>query len=547
MMDVKRRMRQKLRLPFYMAGLLVLVITGVLAVSPAVMQAQVLTNNGATVKTEGGAIVYIEGSMLNSSGTYDNTGTTTIRGHCTNNGTIGDTGSIFVSGDWINNSTFNRGLGIVILNGTSAESFGGSAITTFHNLKVDSGGAKNFNQSEIVDDTMDFHNGVCFTSQTNLLTFTTNGNWIEAAPASYVNGPCGKNFNSTTEWRYPIGKKLWSDAVARVNTVGVKPSASTASTFRCEYFDSSFSNTTSLDTVTGDTLFLVSNRQFWHIDQTSSTPYINAAVRLYWITGDYPPNSITSNPLRLTVVQWNGTRWKDRGQAAVNGNYDAGNILSKVDTQWGLLPNECFTIGDTDEPGLPVELDHFAAMQVGDHVQLEWLTRSEIENLGFEVERRAASEASPELVQSWRTNPDLRGKSTYGADYLTQDVPPADGEYRYDLYQRDMDGARWHVGTETLLYKHVPQDAPMTLDLFPNPATENTSQLRIGAQNATTNLRLEVVDATGRTLYDAQLGSISAGYQNFLLPGLAKLASGSYQVRILGGSQIATKTLLITH
>jgi hypothetical protein len=546
MRDVKRQGRRKQSLPYRMAGLLLFVIAVAIVGSPVLVQAQVLTNNGATVKTEGGAIVYIEGSMLNSSGTYDNTGTTTVRGHCTNNGTIGDTGSIYVSGDWINNATFNRGLGTVILNGTAAESFGGSAITTFHNLKVDSGGAKNFNQSEIVDDTMDFHNGVCFTSQTDLLTFTTNGNWIEAAVASYVNGPCAKNFNSTTEWRYPIGKKLSTDVTARVNTVGVKPSVSTASTFRCEYFDSSFSNTTSLDTVTGDTLFYVSNLQFWHIDQTSSTPYINASARLYWILGDYGLPGPTSNPLRLTVVQWNGSRWKDRGQASVTGTDTAGSILSKVDTQWGLSPNECFTIGDTDEPGLPVELDHFDAMQVGDHVQLEWLTRSEIENLGFEVERSASGE-SPELVQSWRTNPDLRGKSVYGADYVTQDVPPTDGEYRYDLYQRDMDGARWHVATETLLYKNVPEVAPLTLDLFPNPATENISQLRIGSQQPITNFRLELIDATGRTVYDAQLGPIAAGYQNFILPGLAKLASGSYQLRVLGGSQIATKTLLIAH
>jgi hypothetical protein len=496
-------------------------------------RAQIFTNTGASVQTTTGAIVQMNGSMLNSSGTYNNTGTTTVTGSVTNNATIGDSGTINVAGDWINNLTFNRYVGTVVMNG-GAQNFAGTAVTTFNNLIIQGGSNKTFNQAEIVDGLMTFTNGVCVTTQTNLLTYTVNGSWTGAAAASYVSGPAAKNFNSTTEFTYPIGKS------GRVNMAGVTPTNATAVTYRAEYFYQPYVNITSMVSP----LKVVSNIHYWNIDQTTGTT--TAKVRLYWISGDYNIPSYLSDLTKLVVAMWNGSAWTDQGNSATaTGSYVSGNIQSNTIATWGLLPNQHFTLGsDSVDNGLPVELDHFAAKQVGDHIELEWLTRSEIENLGFEIERSPLGQM-PTLIQSWQTNPDIKGKSPYGADYQVVDTPPADGAYNYDLYQRDMNGERWHIGTETLLYKHVPENAAVTLAAYPNPVTDNNAQLRIGTQSAADNVTLEVYDITGRVIYQDHLGSLSAGYHNYALSTPSRLAAGMYKVVVNAGGVTASTTMVV--
>jgi hypothetical protein len=496
-----------------------------------ILNAQVVTNNGASIKTTSGAIVYVAGSVNNATGTYDNTGTTTITGNCTNGGTIGDSGTINLAGDWINNNIFTRYIGTVVMNGT-VQNFSGTQVTTFNNLTILGGSTKTCNIAEIVDGQMDFTSGVVYTTQSNLLTFTVNGTWINGSSTSYVNGPCGKDFNSVTEFRYPIGK------AARFNTAGVKPNSTTATTFRAEYFNTAYANTTSVIAPVTN----VSKFQYWNIDRTSGTS--NAQVRLYWISGDYSLPSYIVNINNLLVGRWTGAAWTSEGRSSVTGTYVSGNILSNVCSTWGLLPNEHFTIcSDSSVNPLPVELDHFAAKQEGSHVRLEWLTRSEVQNLGFEIERHASTE-SPVLIQSWQTDPSLQAKSHYGADYASLDDPKTDGLYTYDLYQRDVDGARWHIASQTLLYRQTPDGTQLAIDLYPNPVVDHT-QLRIGLEQDVANVQVEIYDLAGRKIFDESAGAMTSGFHNYSITGLERFSTGRYTVVVNTGDRRLTKSLII--
>ncbi len=497
----------------------------------SIVNAQVVTNNGASIKTTSGAIVYVSGSVNNASGTYDNTGTTTVTGNITNGGTIGDSGTINLAGDWINNKIFTRYIGTVAMNG-GAQNFSGTQITTFNNLSLLAAGAKTCNIAEIVDGVMDFTSGIAYTTQTNLLTFTINGSWINGSSTSYVDGPCGKDFNSTTEFRYPIGKS------GRFNTAGVKPATAAATTFRAEYFHTPYANTTSVIAP----IINVSKFQYWNIDRTSGTS--NAQVRLYWISGDYSMSSYIANINYLVVGRWTGAAWTSEGKSSVTGTYVSGNILSNTCTTWGLVPNEHFTIcSDSSINSLPVELDHFAATQESSHVRLDWLTRSEAQNLGFEIERHSGNE-EPALIQSWQTDTSLVAKSRYGASYATLDDPKSDGLYTYDLFQRDNDGARWHVASQTLLYKQVPELAQLAIDLYPNPAIDH-AQLRIGLQQDAADVEIEIYDLAGRKIVSEDAGAMTTGYHAYSITGLDRFPSGRYTVVVNTGDKRMTKALII--
>jgi hypothetical protein len=495
-------------------------------------RAQIITNNGASVKTTSGAVVYIVGSANNATGTYDNTGTTTVTGSWTNGGTTADSGTINVAGDWINNATFTRYIGTVVMNG-GAQNFSGTQITTFNNLTILGGNTKTLNIAERVDGINDLTLGILSTTQTNLLTYTTNGTWINGSSTSYIDGPAAKDFNSAVEFRLPIGKS------SRFNTVAVQPNSATATTFRAEYFYAPYVNTTTMILP----LKKISKIHYWNIDQTSGTS--NAQVRLYWISGDYNlgGNNLI-NTATLEVARWTGAAWTGEGKANVTGNFVSGNIQSNVVTTWGLAPNEHFTIGgDSTENGLPVELDHFAARQEGSHVKLEWRTRSEIDNLGYEIERSSTTETYG-VIQSWEHDKALMAKSVFGAEYQTLDDPPLDGEWKYDLYQRDMNGTRTHIASQTLIYQHLNVPADMTIQVYPNPVVER-AQILLAMPTSSASVRLELYDPAGRRVLNIDQGVLAQGSHSLVLEHLSQFASGVYTIVMTADQQRIAKPLVI--
>jgi hypothetical protein len=499
-----------------LSRVVVLFVASVLCSYAVPLHAQLLTNN-TLIKVNTCATVFVGGSVLNTTcGTIDNSGTTTVCGNYTNNNITRDSGLINLNGDWTNNASFVRGFGRVHLYGTN-QNFAGTSTTTFYDLDIYGGGVKTLNHPERVDHQMDFTNGLVQTTQTNLLTFTVNGFWINGSSASYVSGPCGKDFNSTVEFQYPIGKG------GRFNTGGVLPASSTACTFRMEYFNYSFPFVDAAHM--GDSLKDVSNIQYWHCDRTSGTT--NAKVRLYWINGDY--NGKIVNTDSLLVARWDTDtlKWKSQGKTSVSGNDISGNILSSTCIKWGESPNEPFTLSAYKDHGLPVELDHFYARQQGSLVKLEWQTRAELDNLGFEIERRSLAMPAS-IVRTWEKDPALLAQSVYGASYGTTDVPPQDGEWIYTLFQRDVNGTRTLAAEQTLNYRTTaPESGTLTAEIYPNPVLDN-AQLKLHVPDGSTHLSVQLFDETGKSVMFSEKNILPISYQNVTLEHLSRFASGQY-------------------
>lgn len=528
-------------------------------------QAQLVTVKGATISIKNGGAawtgVWCDGTVDINSGTISNDGilTTTATYQIDAGATSSGSGLYKVAVNWSNSGTFTApGSGnrsTVDMNGSSAQSFTGTSITTFNNIIFSGGGTKTLNQVEKIDSQSTYTSGVVSTTQSNLLMYTVNAvAFSGGSSTSYVNGPCSKDFPnayavvgspSTQEFIYPVGKN------ARFNKSGFLPATSSSLTMRTEYFGmpTPYNPLTPVQTP----IILVSPRHYWYFDPINSTTLASTGsgsgqVRLYWISGDYDfySSSIT-NTATLTTARWTGvgggtpaSTWVNTGNAAVSGNITAGNIQSQQTSTW-LTPNEPFTIATTTtDNALPVELGGFAANQSANKVKLDWFTYSEIQNLGFEIERADLGENG--VIASYKNNQELAAKSDRGAAYEITDQPTKDGIYTYYLYQIDINGLRKQIATSTVNYSvSLPKDY-LVADVFPNPSQLNAS-LRIGLQEAST-VSVFIYDNTGRLVSSVPAATYDNGYHVVPLH-VEGLPSGTYNVVTIAGGKQTSKSLVI--
>ena len=89
---------------------------------------------------------------------------------------------------------------------------------------------------------------------------------------------------------------------------------------------------------------------------------------------------------------------------------------------------------------VPVELTSFTASISGNEVTLNWITATEINNAGFELERRQISSVKNQM--EWERIGFIEGKgtTTKPANYSFVDENVKTGTYQYRLKQIDYDG-----------------------------------------------------------------------------------------------------------
>jgi|GEM_PF-5663483 len=89
----------------------------------------------------------------------------------------------------------------------------------------------------------------------------------------------------------------------------------------------------------------------------------------------------------------------------------------------------------SDQP-LPVELISFSVRQLGNKVELNWVTAIEVNNAGFEIERKMNEE------NNWKKVGYIEGagNSTETKNYKFEDKNLETGRYSYRLKQIDFNG-----------------------------------------------------------------------------------------------------------
>ena len=254
----------------------------------------------------------------------------------------------------------------------------------------------------------------------------------------------------------------------------------------------------------------------------SSTPTYDL---VYNYTGH--PGIITEADLRLVKrSDLSDADWLDAG-ATLDVGANTLTITGETGTQ--------FALASTSDP-LPVELASFSAILKDNAVQLNWMTATEVNNYGFNVERKRESE-------NWNTLGFVEGHGNTNSpkeySFLDNDIVAA-GIYYYRLKQIDNDGSY-----EFSQIIEIDFNSPISFELkqnYPNPFNPSTTITFTLPANEIVSL--SVYNMLGEEIQILQNGFLQAGIYSYNF-NAEELPSGVYIYNLSYNNKTQTKKMLL--
>ncbi len=235
--------------------------------------------------------------------------------------------------------------------------------------------------------------------------------------------------------------------------------------------------------------------------------------------------------------------WQVGSSATIAGKFK-GNILALTaitqnsDSINGsaLAENSFVTVNGASV--LPVELVSFTGTVSGMNADLHWSTATEINNSGFEVQRRQTAD--------WAKVGFVAGAGTSNAprNYSYTDNNLTAGSYSYRLKQIDNNGAFTYGTTVEVAIRSAPQ-AFALLQNYPNPFNPSTV-IQYSLMQAA-QVSLKVYNMLGQEVATLVNAHQEAGVYAvpFNATKALSLSSGVYIYRLEAGSFISTKKLVL--
>jgi len=193
------------------------------------------------------------------------------------------------------------------------------------------------------------------------------------------------------------------------------------------------------------------------------------------------------------------------------------------------------TILKLDGTVLPVELTSFTASVINQQVKLNWLTASELNNNGFEVQRKAEGHdfVTVGFVKG-------NGTSTSKREYSFVDKSIASGKYSYRLKQIDFSGAYNYSNTVEVEVKIL--DSYSLEQNYPNPFNPTT---KIGyVLKDKSNAKVAIMNAIGQEVAVLINEEQEAGYHQLDF-NASNLPSGIYFYKLEAGNFTKTMKMIL--
>ena len=307
----------------------------------------------------------------------------------------------------------------------------------------------------------------------------------------------------------------------------------TPNTFDRFTFDASTTGTSLLDTNTypnnSATLGSVLTGSSVYFDATATTAANAGTAPPLYSPGSWQSGSSFSH---LDESSYNGSphALMTPSISTMEANHSPGALTCGIfqDMGWP-MGADCLSL-------LPVELSAFDVLVNGEVVALRWVTESEQNNAGFEIE--IAPETGP-----FKTVAFVPGMGTASIRHTYRyDWPAPDpGRYQIRLKQIDFDGG---FAYSDVLEALVSLREPARINgPFPNPFNPVTQFEVIVAQDQ--HVRIGVFDATGREVATLFEEVLSGGQQRTFTFDATSLPSGTYWVRIRGDRFEASRSILL--
>jgi len=195
-------------------------------------------------------------------------------------------------------------------------------------------------------------------------------------------------------------------------------------------------------------------------------------------------------------------------------------------------------ISELYDEALPVELISFSASVLDNIVFLEWQTATEVNNYGFEIERKSSSEA-------WQTISFVEGAGTTNSakGYLYRDSKPTNGKNYYRLKQIDQNGRVDYSREIEAISIQFPKVFSLEQN-FPNPFNPSTT-IKFGLPEASA-VTLKIYDVTGREVSMVVNSQLAAGYYSYRW-NAGNLSSGIYFYRLTAVATDRGKKQMFNH
>ena len=257
------------------------------------------------------------------------------------------------------------------------------------------------------------------------------------------------------------------------------------------------------------------------------------------MTGVIPMPSDWQRSLKMDYVVYNGNPSDpvapSKNWSLLDDITDGSHMLYATP----LTNSQMAKIGmDTSWTVIPVELTSFAGSVTGLDVKLNWSTATELNNNGFEIQRKAGKEfATVGFVKG-------NGTSTNNHDYSFTDKQLQTGLYTYRLKQIDFNG---RFEYSSVVEVQVVQGMNYSLmQNYPNPFNPETAIKYSIPQNG--KVSVKVFNVTGKeimTLVDKEMlaGSYEVKWNGKDNTG-ATVTSGVYFVKLSSGNYVETKKML---
>jgi len=250
-----------------------------------------------------------------------------------------------------------------------------------------------------------------------------------------------------------------------------------------------------------------------------------------------------------------GSRFPNRISATVTGNITVNSVIYNNPTQVTLDINTIsaitgsYSVTITNPDGqsatgnnlfnspLPVELSSFNGTATSNNVTLKWTTVKEINNAGFDIERKKSNGTTFEKV-GFVTG---KGNTYSNSNYVFSDNKLSSGVYNYRLKQTDYNGDFTYFNLSSVINISVPDKFSLSQN-YPNPFNPTT---KIDYNLPTdANVSLKIYDVTGRLISTLVNEKKLAGYYTKESDAV-NIASGVYFYRLQAGSFVDTKRFVV--
>lgn len=470
--------------------------------------------NGALITVQNGAEMMVQGGLnLENGSTLVNNGTITLR----QNGASG-------AANWTDNSLtpYNYGTGKVVFNGTGGHTV--SSPNLFGRIDVDATGHLSLG-SDIQAAKWYLVNGKVNTTSAFRAIATDNAQLAVEADAgnnnfsnSWINGKLRRYLSPTTvnSYLFPVG-----DA-AKVN-LAVMDNLNANPLDNLTYIDASFGPKPGNDaglvvSENGQGYIAVNNGGVWYLTPDAAPASGKYDLQLYF-NGFSGLLDNTFAIIRRPDASSNAADWSVPAGSVLPANGQPGRIFSPGYARRNNIGGfSQFGIASLSAP-LPVSLLSFDARRMTRvKVLVNWETVTEINNRGFEIERRLDAEPAFARI-GFEPSKAPGGNSTDRLQYSYTDPNGYAGVSYYRLKQVDIDNR--------FTYTHIKAvkgmgETQVSVMLYPNP---NYGQFTVRIDGVNRSFDAVITDMGGKVVRRLILGNNGA-------VSVSGLSAGTYIIRI---------------